>query len=111
MFQVVGSEPSFDLAERRELADAAEDMPDPLLFTYAVKLDSPLRTLQNCDPWSVRISLVTAMVRMATHTATVRMDIRAIGNQSIETKPTRPSTYSARPLFSHSIASVENRGC
>ena len=34
-------------------------------------------------------------------TATVRMDIRTIGDQNIETKPTRPSTDGARPLFSH----------
>jgi hypothetical protein len=25
-------------------------------WQYVSKLDSPLRTLQNCDPWSVRIS-------------------------------------------------------
>ena len=31
MFEVVGSEPSFDLSERRGLADAAEDMPDAFL--------------------------------------------------------------------------------
>jgi len=33
MFEVVCSEPSFDLSERRRLADAAEDMLDPLLLT------------------------------------------------------------------------------
>ena len=33
MFEVVGSEPSFDLSERCRLADAAEDMLDPLLLT------------------------------------------------------------------------------
>lgn len=33
MFEVVGSEPAFDLSERRRLADAAEDMLDPLLLT------------------------------------------------------------------------------
>ena len=33
MFEVVGSEPSFYLAKRCRLADAAEDMLDPLLLT------------------------------------------------------------------------------
>jgi len=64
---------------------------------------------------------VTATVRTAIHsmdgtipglgTVTVGMDIRTIGNQRIETKPTKPSTAGARPLFSHSIASVENTSC
>ena len=44
-------------------------------------------------------------------TATVHTDIRTIGDQSIETKPTRPSTHRARPLISHSTASVENIRC
>jgi hypothetical protein len=54
---------------------------------------------------------VTAIARTVIHTmggtipglgtATVRMVIRTIGDQSIETKPTRSSTDGARPLFSH----------
>jgi hypothetical protein len=39
--------------------------------------------------------------RTVTVTATVRMVIRTIGDQIVESKPTRPSTDSARPLFSH----------
>jgi hypothetical protein len=37
MFQVVGSEPSFDLSERCGFADAAEDMLDPLLLAVRVE--------------------------------------------------------------------------
>jgi hypothetical protein len=33
-------------------------------------------------------------------TDTVRVDIRTIGDQNIESKPTRASTDGARPLFS-----------
>jgi hypothetical protein len=54
--------------------------------------------------------LVTAMVRTVIRimdgtipglgTATVHTDIRTIGDQSNSTKPTRPSTYRARLLFS-----------
>ncbi len=37
MLEVVGSEPSFDLAERGGFADAAEDMLDPLLMAVHVE--------------------------------------------------------------------------
>ena len=37
MFKVVGSEPSFNLALRGGLADAAEDMFDPLLLAVCVE--------------------------------------------------------------------------
>ena len=65
---------------------------------------------------TVILRTVTATVRMDILTTITIMDrvrvvIRTIGNQSIESKPTRPSTYRARPLFSYSIASVENTGC
>lgn len=63
---------------------------------------------------------VTATVRTAIHsmdgtipglgTVTVGMDIRTIGNQRRETTD-QTSTAGARPLFSHSIASVENTSC
>jgi hypothetical protein len=75
MFEVVGSEPSFYLAKRCRLADAAEDMLDPLLLTCAVKLDSSLRTLQNCDPWSVRISLGLEYSWMALSSGQMRFSV------------------------------------
>ena len=37
MFQIVGSEPAFDLALRRRLADAAEDVLDVLLLAVRVE--------------------------------------------------------------------------
>jgi len=37
MFKVVGSEPSFNLTKRCRLADAAEDMFDPLLLAVCVE--------------------------------------------------------------------------
>ena len=37
MFEVVGSEPSFNLTKRRRLADAAEDMFDSLLLAVCVE--------------------------------------------------------------------------
>lgn len=52
----------------------------------------------------------TTTVRTVIHTmdgtilglgTAVHMDTRTIGDQSIETKPTRPSTYRARLLLSH----------
>jgi len=71
----------------------------------------------------IRRMVIRRMVILRTVTATVRMDIlttitimdrvrmviRTIGNQSIETKPTRPSTDGARPLFSHSIEALKTQ--
>ena len=37
MFEVVCEEPAFDLSERRRLADAAEDMLDPLPLIVCVE--------------------------------------------------------------------------
>jgi hypothetical protein len=37
VFVVVGSEPSFDLSERRRLADSAEEMLNPTLLAVCVE--------------------------------------------------------------------------
>lgn len=37
MFELVGSEPTFDLSERRGLTDSAEDMLDPMVLTVCVE--------------------------------------------------------------------------
>jgi hypothetical protein len=44
MFKVVALEPSFNLTKRCSLADAAEDMFDPLLRQILLKVTAPIVT-------------------------------------------------------------------
>ena len=50
MFEVVGSEPTFDLSERGWFADAAEDMLDSDGFTVCVEAGFASAYAQNCEP-------------------------------------------------------------